>query len=428
MTATSSVLGATDREDAARVLARCDELGALSSRPDALERVHLSGEHAAANALVAGWLRAAGATSTHVDQAGNVRGRLEGREPGLPALVLGSHLDTVPDAGRYDGPLGVVLAVEVLARLARAQTEDGLEMPCALEVVGFGDEEGVRFATALLGSRALAGSWDETWWDGLVDAGGTSLRAAAEAFGLDPARVGEAALRPEQVVGYLETHIEQGPLLEEADLPLGVVTGIAGARRFRVTVVGEARHAGGTPWDRRRDALTGAAEVVLAVEREARAAGAVATTGWARVEPGALNVIPGRVELGVDLRAETDALRDATWDAVLLAAQATCAARALTLEVEEVHCAPAVACAPRLADAVAAGITAVTGEPAPRRLPSWAGHDAMAVAGLTDVGMLFVRCAGGISHAPGESVRGDDVALALDAFEAAVLAVVSQVG
>ena len=401
--------------DADRVLRRCDELAALSSRPDGIERVYLSPEHAAANRLADGWLRGAG-LRTWQDAAGNLCGRLEGARPGLPALLLGSHLDTVPGAGRYDGILGVLSAIEVAARLAPGAAA----LPFALEVVAFADEEGTRFGATLLGSRALAGTWDERWWD-LAGADGVTMRDAATAFGLDPARIGDAARRPEDLVGYLELHIEQGPRLEEADRALGVVTSIAGARRLLITLTGEARHCA-TPWERRHDALAAAAEAVLAVERVARAAGSPATVGHLRVEPDAVNVIPGLAELSVDLRDATDAARDATLEAVLAEVRAVAARRGVAVDVAETHAAPAVACAPALRDAVRAGIAA-TGDAAPPELYSVAGHDAMAVAAVTPVGMLFVRCADGISHHADESVRADDVAAGIDALEAAVLAV-----
>ncbi|MCZ2860769.1 allantoate amidohydrolase [Blastococcus sp. VKM Ac-2987] len=406
---------------AADVLARCAELDRLSASPDHLERVHLTPEHAAANLLVASWMAAAGLAPWQ-DAAGNQWGRREGRSPGLPALVLGSHLDTVPDAGSYDGMLGVVMAVAVAERLG------GADLPFALEVVGFGDEEGARFGKALLGSQAVAGTWDPVWWD-LRDAGGVTLRQAFLDFGLDPARVGEAVRRPDELVGYLEAHIEQGPCLEAAGRSLGYVTAIAGARRYRLSVLGEARHAGGTPYERRRDALVGAAEAVVAVERIARAGDCIATVGRLEVRPGAVNVVPGRADLTLDLRAATDADRDRMWEVLHAEIGAICARRGLGLEVVETHRAPAVPCAPWLQQAVVAGIGATddAGAADPLGLWSRAGHDAMAVAAVTDVGMLFLRCADGISHAPEEDVREADVARGLDALEAAVLRVATAV-
>ena len=412
--ATSAPTAPAGDDTAARVLQRCDRLAALSSRPDGIERVYLSPEHAAANTLVERWMTEAG-LRTWQDAAGNLCGRLEGATPGLPALLLGSHLDTVPGAGRYDGILGVLAAIEAVARLAPFAAT----LPCAVEVVAFADEEGTRFGATLLGSRALAGTWDPAWWS-LRGADGVTLHDATLAFGLDPARIGEAARRPEQLVGYLEAHIEQGPLLEEADRPLAVVTSIAGARRLTVTVTGEARHCA-TPWERRRDALTAASEMVLAVERLARAAGSPATVGRLSVEPGAVNVIPGLAEWSIDLRDATDAARDATAAAILAELDAIAARRGVAVDVTETHRAPAVACAPHLQAAVRAGIAAAGDADAPA-LYSVAGHDAMAVAAVTPMAMLFVRCAGGISHHADEAVRADDVAATVDALTAAVLA------
>lgn len=410
---------------AGEALARCAVLDQYSSSTAGLERVHLSAEHALANAAATRWMKRAG-LHTWQDAAGNVCGRREGREPGLPALLLGSHLDTVPDAGSFDGMLGVVMAIAVAERLgARIDAGEIDPLPFALEVIGFSDEEGTRFGTALLGSSAVAGAWDEDWWD-LRDRAGTTLHEAFTAFGLDPREVGAAARRPEELVGYLEAHIEQGPFLEAADRSLGYVTTIAGARRFRLSVLGEARHAGGTPYPRRRDALVGASLAIAAIERIALASqgssDAIATVGRIEVAPGAVNVIAGRADFSLDLRAAHDADRDAVWDEIVAAIEAICEERGLRFEAMETHHAPAAPCAPWLQEAVVAGVRA-TGDDAPTGLWSRAGHDAMAIARITDIGMLFVRCFDGISHHPGEDVREVDVARGLDAFETAVLAV-----
>lgn len=410
------------------VMERCDDLTRHSSRPDALERVYLSPEHSAANMAVRAWMLDAG-LDTETDAAGNLWGRRAAdgtpQRPGTagePALVLGSHLDTVPDAGRYDGMLGVVLAIAVAHRLR------DVPLPFALEVVGFSDEEGTRFGKALLGSCAASGQWDPAWWD-QADADGVTLRDAFLQFGLAPDRVGDAARRPEDLVGYLEAHIEQGPVLESANLPLGYVTSIAGARRFVLTITGEARHAGGTPFSRRRDALVAAAHLVTRIEELARATDCLATVGNIRVEPGAVNVIPGLAELTLDLRGRTDSGRDTLWEQISAVGHDIAQERGVKLEVVETHRAPSTACAERMQAAVAAGIAEATrstgsGTAGTTPLGLWspAGHDGMAMDAVTDVGMLFLRCRDGISHHPDEHVEAEDVAVALDAFTEAVLA------
>lgn len=422
-------MAVTDIGTSAWVMARCDDLTRHSSRPDALERVYLSPEHAAANTAVAAWMREAG-LDTETDAAGNLWGRRAAdgtpqrpATPGVPALVLGSHLDTVPDAGRYDGMLGVVLAVAVAHRLRDTV------LPFALEVVGFSAEEGTRFGKALLGSCAASGQWDPAWWD-QADADGVTLREAFARFGLAPDGVRDAARDPADLVGYLEAHIEQGPVLEARDLPLGYVTTIAGARRFVLTVTGEARHAGGTPFARRRDALVAAAHLVTRIEELAMAADCLATVGDIRVQPGAVNVIPGRAELTLDLRGRTDAGRDALWEQIAATGRGIAAERGVTFEFVETHRAPSTACADRMKAAVAAGIAEATAVAPDDVLGLWspAGHDGMAMDAVTDVGMLFVRCRDGISHHPDEHVEQKDVGVALDAFTAAVLTLAREHG
>jgi allantoate deiminase len=409
-------LEATVPATAEEVLARCAELDRFTSLPGRLERVHLTPQHTRANAETAGWMRRAG-LRTWQDAAGNQCGRREGRTPGLPALLLGSHLDTVTDAGSFDGMLGVVMAIAVVERLGD-RIDD---LPFAIEVIGFSDEEGTRFGKALLGSQAVAGTWDPDWWD-LRDRDGITLYQAFLDFGLDPRRVRDAARLPEHLVGYLEAHIEQGPLLEAADASLGYVTTIAGARRFRIRLLGEARHAGGTPYERRKDALVGASEAITAIESIGKASGTIATVGKISVHPGGINVIPGRADFSLDLRGSTDAARDAAWDQITTMLDEVAEKRSLVLEVVESHTAPAAPCARWLQEAVIAGIR-TTGDDDPMGIWSRAGHDAMAIAEVTDIGMLFLRCFDGISHHPGEDVRLIDVARGLDAFEQTILAV-----
>lgn len=394
---------------AQRILERADELATHSQSPDGIDRRFLTPQHAAVNALAAGWMEEAGLT-TWVDEAGNLCGRRAVDPDGRPSVLLGSHLDTVPGAGRYDGILGVLLAIEVAARLRTAELEH------ALEVVAFADEEGTRFGATLLGSRALAGTWQPEW-SGLADEDGVTLSDAAHAFGLDAARIPDAAREPGSVAAYLEAHIEQGPRLEALDQPLGVVSSIAAAERRIITVLGETRH-GATPWELRKDALAGASEAITAVERLARLQGSYATVGHIRVEPDAVNVIPGVAEFSLDLRDETADARDHTWSLIKDEFDRIAADRSLHVEARSFHRAPEVVCAPELRAAIADAILG-TGHQAPE-LYSVAGHDAMAIAALAPVGMLFVRCAGGISHHRDEAVSLDDVAVALDAFEAAV--------
>ncbi|MCU1404580.1 MAG: Zn-dependent hydrolase [Glaciihabitans sp.] len=415
-TLTGSHHSTPSMEEAELILERCNDLAAITSRPDTMERVHLSPEHAAANAQVAEWMREAG-LSTWQDAAGNQCGRLEGSEPGLPALLLGSHIDTVPDAGRYDGMLGVLLAIQVADRIQRS----GIPLPFALEVVAFSDEEGTRFGMALLGSRALSGTWKKEWWD-LTDKDGITLAEAFTDFGLDPARLPGAFRRPENYVGYLEAHIEQGPYLEDAGRQLAVVTSIAGARRFNLTMTGHAGHAGGTPYDRRRDALVGASELVIEVERLSKEYGVIGTVGRLQAFPGGVNVIPGRVEFSLDLRAEFDADRDDCLRLLMNTANEIAARRNLVFAAKEIYRADATLCDPQLQLAITAGIQ-LTGDTEPMAFWSRAGHDGMAVADLTRIAMLFIRCRGGVSHHPDEHVKKKDVAAALDAFENAVLAV-----
>lgn len=390
----------------ALVLSRIDRLAEISESPDGLTRRYLTPEHAAANALVGGWMEEAGMT-VRQDAVGNIVGRFEGDAEGLPALIIGSHLDTVVMAGRYDGMLGVVTAIACVASL----DQRAIRLPFAIEVVGFGDEEGVRFQSTYLGSRAIAGRFDHSLLE-RPDRDGITMADAMRAFGLDPGRIGEATRRPEDVVAYLELHIEQGPVLESEDLAVGTVTAIAGATRLEVRLQGMAGHAGTVPMGQRRDALVAASECVLAVEETAALRPeVVGTVGQLSVEPGASNVIPGKVSFSVDLRAAEDVSRKAALEALIERMRAIAARRSVELTVETVHEAASVACAPWIMEQIDRAATAQCGRSF--RLPSGAGHDAAAMADLTDAGMIFVRCKGGISHNPEESVTQEDVTAGL---------------
>ena len=388
---------------------RCDALARHSELPGGLTRVYLSREQAAANELVLGWMREAG-MSARLDAVGNVVGRLEGARPGLPCLMLGSHLDTVRDAGKYDGMLGVVAAIDCVHELHAA----GRRLPFAIEIIGFADEEGVRFSSTLIGSRAVAGTFRQETLD-TVDKDGTSLREALRGFGLDPARVSEAARQPGEVLAYAELHIEQGPVLEAEGLAVGVVTAINGATRYALEIEGLAGHAGTVPMRLRQDALAAAAECVLALEaRCGREADLVGTIGKLEAQPGAINVIPGRVRFTFDIRAPSDSQRDAAVKDALADMERACARRSVVFRANKLHDERVAACAPWIMQQIGAAIAAEG--LAVRKLASGAGHDGMALVGLCDIGMLFVRCAKGISHNPAEAISAADAEIGARVF------------
>ena len=387
------------------VMRRLDELACFSSAPDALTRLYLSPEHKAAATQVAAWMREAGMTA-ELDAVGNVVGRYEGTVPGAPALLLGSHIDTVRNAGRYDGNFGVVAAIEAVAALHRS----GERRPFAIEVIAFGDEEGVRFPVTLTGSRFVAGTLDPAALDA-EDADGISMREALRRFGCDPSAPNRVARRPEDVLGYVELHIEQGPVLEVENLPVGVVSAISGASRFTVEVEGVAGHAGTVPMRLRHDAVAAMAEMVLAVEQAAlKVPDLVATVGWVEASPGAVNVIPGRARFTIDLRNPDDRMRQEATEWLERRLQTVAARRGVGLALRKTYDAPALTCAPALADALARSIARLGIRTL--RLESGAGHDGLAIGALCPVGMLFVRCEGGISHNPREAITEVDADMA----------------
>ena len=404
------------QQAAARVMARAGELAAISETPDALTRVYLSPQHLEANQRAARWMTQAGMTVWQ-DSVGNICGRYEGEQEGAPAILLGSHLDTVRNAGRYDGMLGVLAAIEVVHGLH----QQGRRLKQAIEIVGFCDEEGTRFGITLLGSRGITGTWPESWL-AQTDADGVSVAQAMVLAGLDPARIHLAARRPEEIAAYLELHIEQGPCLEQEGLALGVVEAINGARRLNCRFTGEAGHAGTVPMSHRKDALAAAAEWMVRVETLTREQGGnrVATVGTLRCAPGAVNVIPGDVTLTLDIRGPHDQPLDALLDTLLKEAQAIASRRQLRFSAEEFYRIAATACDSGLQQVLSEAVQAVQGRSL--TLPSGAGHDAIAMAERWPSAMLFVRCKGGISHHPAESVTADDVALAIAAYSRAVSA------
>jgi allantoate deiminase len=364
---------------------RCDRLGAISEEPGRLVRTFASPAMRRANLLVGSWMRAAG-LAVREDAAFNLLGRLPGTKRGTKTLLLGSHLDTVRDAGKYDGPLGVLTAIAAV-QLVR---ERGVKLPFNLEVAGFSDEEGVRYQTTYLGSRALAGTL-----------------TAADLARIAEKKIIKARRRRGEFLGYAEVHIEQGPVLEKNNLPVGVVTAIAGQSRLRVEFHGAAGHAGTVPMDLRHDALAGAAELVLAAER----CGVLATVGKLEVAPGASNVIPGHAALTLDVRDQNDARRLAAVRSLQAKAGSIARRRGLKLIWTPVQQTAAVQCDKNLTRIFSRCVAQRGLEVL--RLPSGAGHDAAALSAICPVAMLFVRCQGGISHNPAESVKTADVASAI---------------
>jgi len=388
---------------AGEIVSRCRILAAHSEESGFLTRTFLSEPMRAAYAQVRGWMEHAG-MSVHVDNAGNLHGRYSGAKADTGRLMIGSHLDTVPHAGAFDGALGVLIGIGLI-ELAGGRS---FELP--LEVIGFSEEEGVRFGVPFMGSRALTGDLDDSVL-ARRDPQGVSVGDAIRHFGLDPSRVCEAAISGD-AAGYLEFHIEQGPVLDSLGLPLGIVETIVGQSRLDLQFGGQANHAGTTPMHLRHDALAGAAEWITAVEREAAAvADLVATTGRAEVRPGAGNVIADCVNLSLDVRHPNDEVRGEYVARFVRCAGHIAARRGLTVSSELFLDQPAVRMDARMTDALAKAVEGCGYQI--HRLNSGAGHDAMILARRVPTAMLFLRSPGGISHHPGESVLIQDVAAAL---------------
>jgi allantoate deiminase len=397
----------TSIEQAREVVRRCRQLAEYSEARGETTRTFLSKPMREVHSRLAGWMAAAGMT-VRVDAAGNIRGVYPAASDGdaAPRFFMGSHLDTVPNAGAFDGILGVVLGLALVEMLGDRR------VPFSIEIVGFSDEEGVRFGVPFIGSGAFAGTFDPKWLDRL-DGRGASLKEAVRDYGLDPERIADAQAA-RNAIGYLECHIEQGPVLDDLNLPLAVVEAIVGQSRVDLVFVGMANHAGTTPMTARKDALAGAAAWIGEVEREANAtAGLVATVGRVHVEPGAGNVVPARCELSLDVRHADDTERKAAIVRLAKTAQDIASLRGLKVAWELRLDQGSVSMDPSLTSMLARAVDQA-GFPV-HRMPSGAGHDAMIVALRMPVAMLFVRCEKGISHHPAESVREDDVAAALDA-------------
>lgn len=400
----------------ARVVQRCDRLGVqpFSDIEKGLFRAYLMPAHAATINTVATWMSEAG-MSTRIDGAGNLIGRYEGTSPDAPALMIGSHLDSVYDAGRYDGPLGVLLGIECVATLHEQQRR----LPFAVEVVAFGDEEGSRFPISMICSRAMAGTLTEDDL-AITDGGGKTPEQAMKIFSewvfrpmhnLDPRA---AARRPEEVLAYLEPHIEQGPVLQAEDLAVGVVTGIAGQLRFDVEIKGAAGHAGTTTMHLRRDAMAGAAEMLVAIESITHEIGEdlVATAGRIDAWPGSTNVIPGRVTFSLDIRSGDMERRDTAARAIETALRDIAQKRGLELSWTQLQDLASSPCDKGLSELLGSALEKAGHKK--RALVSGAGHDAMVMSALCPTAMLFIRCKDGISHNPAERVRIDDTQAALD--------------
>ena len=395
-----------------RPVARCNVLGAVpfSEDHEFLNRPYLTESHRKTLEMVRMWMTAAG-MSVRLDPLGNLIGRYDGTQANAPALLIGSHIDTVKDGGRYDGALGVMLGIECVEQLHLA----GRRLPFAIEVIAFGDEEGSRFPASMLCSRGIAQPIGPEALD-LEDAQGVSLRQALMDFGLDPTDIAKAARKPGEVLAYIEAHIEQGPVLEAKNLAIGVVTGIAAQLRLKARFIGVAGHAGTSPMGLRKDAVAAAAAGVLAIE-EICAAGAPdlrGTVGRFLPKTAAYNVIAGEVEIGIDLRASDRQVRDAAADAIQERLMQICDARGVDLEFAIVQDLADTPCDPRLLRIMADAVEAVGVEPF--QLVSGAGHDAMALKGLCPVAMLFIRCERGVSHNADEAVAAPDVELAARAL------------
>jgi len=392
------------RACAGEVVARCQLLAGFSEDSGATRRTFLSPPMRECHRQISSWLQPLGA-AVQVDAAGNLRGLYTGSEPNAPRLLIGSHLDTVPNAGAYDGILGVVLAVGLLEGL------NGRRLPFAVEVIGFSEEEGVRFGIPFLGSRALVGRLDNELLS-RQDADGISISKAIEDFGLNPAEIPRAAMK-DDVLGYIEFHIEQGPLLDSLSCPLGVVDAIAGQTRLEFTFVGRSNHAGTTPMNLRYDALAAAAEWISAVESRAqRTSGMVATVGTMQVKPGASNVIAGETQLSLDVRHRSDQIRNSGVGYFIRQAEEIARRRGLRARCNVLLDQRAVLMDSFLVSQIAEAISKTEREA--HRMVSGAGHDAMVIAEKVPSAMVFLRSPGGISHDPAESVAVEDVSKAID--------------
>ena len=402
------------------VIERCEILASFSEEHDRLTRRFATNAMQQVNATVMAWMQTAGMI-VEQDKIGNLIGRYEASHLDAKTLLLGSHLDTVRDAGKYDGPLGVLVAISCVERLYAQQRR----LPFAIEVLAFADEEGLRYNNSYLGSKFISGRLDANALS-LTDSDGITMADAIRSFGgdINPDTLQSARWRSEDLLGYCEVHIEQGPVLEAHNLPVGVVSAISGQNRISVGFTGEAGHAGTVPMSLRHDALCAAADFILSVETLATSMpGVVATVGQVTVQPGASNVIPGKVLLSLDIRHQDNTVRELANEQLEALAREISDARDVLLDWQILQQHQTIACAPTLTRRLEQAIMEL-GYPL-LSLPSGAGHDGVALSELTNIAMLFVRCRGGISHNPAESVTLEDVEVALNVLHRFLLLVSS---
>ncbi|OPX03849.1 hydantoinase/carbamoylase family amidase [Geobacillus proteiniphilus] len=387
-----------------RLWQRLMELGEVGKQPSGgVTRLSFTAEERRAKDLVASYMREAG-LFVYEDAAGNLIGRKEGTNPDATVVLVGSHLDSVYNGGCFDGPLGVLAGVEVV----QTMNEHGVVTHHPIEVVAFTDEEGARFRFGMIGSRAMAGTLPPEALE-CRDAEGISLAEAMKQAGLDPDRLPQAARKPGTVKAYVELHIEQGRVLEETGLPVGIVTGIAGLIWVKFTIEGKAEHAGATPMSLRRDPMAAAAQIIIVIEEEARRTGTtVGTVGQLHVYPGGINVIPERVEFVLDLRDLKAEVRDQVWKAIAVRAETIAKERNVRVTTERLQEMPPVLCSDEVKRAAEAACQKL-GYPS-FWLPSGAAHDSVQLAPICPIGMIFVRSQDGVSHSPAEWSTKEDCA------------------
>ncbi|WP_114089393.1 allantoate amidohydrolase [Thalassospira profundimaris] len=384
---------------------RLEQAAQFSQPGPGVTRLFLSAEHKQVAALINEWMKQAG-LEPDMDAAGNIVGRDEKARNGAPTLIMGSHQDTVVSGGKYDGMLGVALPIAVVGDLYKRK----IDLPFGIEIVAFGDEEGTRFQSTLVGSRALAGTFDPAALDA-TDDNGVTVRTALQDFGCNPDHIPGLKRSRKNTLGFLEVHIEQGPVLEGHDLPVGIVTALTGIERHRVLIKGKASHAGTTPMDHRQDALLAAADIVHKVNQVCRETeGMVGVVGKLEVSPNAVNVIPDSVDLTIELRAPERAVRVNGRGAILSALGGIAQNRSVAINTDHTYEAEGVPCADWMMNGLEAAITQHNIRPL--RLFSGAGHDGLAMHDLCDIGMLFVRCKDGLSHHPDEAITAEDANIA----------------